>query len=99
MDFLGVTSGVKPVLTLDLYLILEKWQFNISEVEYLGMIVKPGQLAMDPVKLDEIAAWLTPTKVKEVHAFLDFINFYYQFIPDYSTIAYPLLTLIKKDNC
>ena len=41
---------------LDLYLKLKKCQFNVSEVEYLGMIVKPGQLAMNPVKLNSIAA-------------------------------------------
>ena len=51
---------------LDLRLKLEKCQFASSEVEYLGMIVKPGQLTMDPVKLDGITSWPTPTKVKEV---------------------------------
>ena len=51
---------------VDLYLKLEKCQFDIPEVEYLGMIVKPSQLAMDPVKLDSIAAWPTPAKVKDV---------------------------------
>ena len=61
---------------LDLHLKLEKCKFATDEVEYLGMIVKPGQLAMDPVKLDGIASWPTPTKVKDVHSFLGFANFY-----------------------
>ena len=39
---------------LNLHLKLEKCQFNVPEVEYLGMIIKPGQLTMDPVKLDGI---------------------------------------------
>ena len=51
---------------LNLYLKLEKCQFNVSEVEYLGMIVKPGQLAMDPVKLNDITVWPTLTEVKDV---------------------------------
>ena len=51
---------------LDLHLKLEKCQFSIPEVEYLGMIVKPSQLAMDPIKLDGIATWPTPVKVKDV---------------------------------
>ena len=51
---------------LDLHLKLEKCQFASLEVEYLDMIVKPGQLAMDPVKLDGIASWPISTKVKEV---------------------------------
>ena len=74
---------------LDLHLKLEKCQFNVPEVKYLGMIIKPGQLAMDPMKLDGIATWLTPAKVKDVRSFLSFANFYCWFIPDYSTIAPP----------
>ena len=81
---------------LDLHLKLEKCQFASLEVKYLNMIVKPGQLAMDPVKLDRIASWPTPTKVKEVQSFLGFANFYCHFIPDYSTIAHPSLTLPRK---
>ena len=83
---------------LDLHLKLEKCQFNVPEVEYLGMIVKPSQLAMDPVKLNGIAAWPTPAKVKDMRSFLGFTNFYRRFIPDYSTVARPLLDLTKKDN-
>ena len=51
---------------LDLHLKLEKCKFATNEVEYLGMIIKPGKLAMDPVKLDGIASWATPTRVKDV---------------------------------
>ena len=83
---------------LDLHLKLEKCQFTSWEVEYLGMIVKLGQLAMDPVKLNGIASWPTPTKIKEVQFFLGSANFYCRFIPDYATIACPLLDLIKKDH-
>ena len=60
------------------------------------MIVKPGQLAMDPVKLDGIASWPTPTKVKDVCSFLGFANFYQRFIPDYSNVARPQINLTKK---
>ena len=82
---------------LDLHLKLEKCKFTTDEVEYLGMIVKPGQLAMDPVKLNGIAAWPTPTKVKDVRSFLSFANFYRCFIPDYSNVARPLIDLTKKN--
>ena len=62
------------------------------------MIVKPSQLTMDPVKLNGIAAWPTPAKVKDVQSFFGFTNFYHWFIPDYSTVTCPLLNLTKKDN-
>ena len=82
---------------LDLHLKLKKCKFTTDEVEYLGMIVKPGQLAMDPVKLDGITSWPTPTKVKDVRSFLSFANFYQRFIPDYSNVARPLIDLTKKN--
>ena len=85
------------MVELDLHLNLEEYTFAASEVEYLGMIVKPGQLAMDPVKLNGIAHWPTPSKVKDVHSFLGFANFYCQFIPNYSTIACSLIDLTKKN--
>ena len=83
---------------LNLHLKLEKCQFDVPEVEYLRMIIRPDQLAMDPVKLNGITAWPTPAKIKDVRSFLGFANFYRQFIPDYSTVARPLLDLTKKDN-
>ena len=61
---------------LNLHLKLEKCKFATDEVEYLGMIVKLGKLAMDPIKLDGIASWPIPTRVKDVRSFLGFANFY-----------------------
>ena len=50
----------------DLYLKPKKCEFNKTKLEYLGMIVEEGKLAMDPVKLGGIRDWPTPTKMKEV---------------------------------
>ena len=83
---------------LDLYLKLEKCSFNIFEVEYLRMIVKPGSLTMDPVKVAGIIDWPTPATVKDVCSFLGFSNFYQHFVPHYSDVARPLLDLTKKTH-
>ena len=88
---------LQPMTELDIHLKLEKCRFATTEVEYLGMIVKPGQLAMDPVKLDGIASWPTPEKVKDIRSFLGFANFYRRFIPNYSNVARPLIDLTKKN--
>ena len=88
---------LQRMMDLDLHLKLEKCTFAATEVEYLGMIVQPGQLAMDPVKLDGIAKWPPPMKVKDVRSFLGFANFYRRFIPDYSNVAQPLINLTKKN--
>ena len=65
------------MVELDLHFKLEKCTFTTSKVEYLGMIVKSGQLAMNPIKLNRIAHWPTPSKVKDVCSFLGFANFYH----------------------
>ena len=81
-----------------LFLKPEKCTFDSQEVEYLGMIIRPGQVAMDPAKLKGISEWQTPSTVKEVRSFLGFCNFYRHFISHYSDLARPLLDLTKKDT-
>ena len=60
----------------DLYAKWEKSYFDITEVEFLGMIIHPKQIAMDPAKLKGIAEWPAPTTIKQVQSFLGFGNFY-----------------------
>lgn len=81
----------------DLFLKPEKCVFKASEVEFLGLIIRPDELAMDPTKLNGIQQWPTPTTVKAVRSFLGFGNFYRRFIPRFSEIARPLNDLTKKD--
>ena len=52
---------------------------------------------MDPIKVQGIRDWPTPTSVKEVRAFLRFTNYYHHFVPKYSFTAKPLNNLLKKD--
>jgi hypothetical protein len=80
-----------------LFLKPEKCTFDAEEVEYLGMIIKPGHVTMDPAKLDGIRDWPIPTTVKETQSFLGFCNFYWNFISHYSDLAHPLIDLTKKD--
>jgi len=83
---------------LSLFLKPSKCQFHQKEVEYLGMIVGNGNVHMDPVKVEGITQWLTPSCVKDVHSFLGFCNFYHTFIPDFSNIARPLNDLTCKNR-
>src|SRR5713226_9697707 len=64
----------------DLFLKPEKCDFEHAEIEYLGLRLRPGHVAMDPVKLAGIANWPTPHCLREVHSFLGFAGFYRRFI-------------------
>jgi hypothetical protein len=81
----------------DLYLKPEKCDFEKDEIEYLSMIIKPGEVRMDPGKVVAVKDWPTPTMLKEVQAFIGFANFYCRFIQDFATLARPLHDLTKKD--
>lgn len=82
----------------DLYLKPEKCSFDVQEVEFLGLIIHPNHLAMDPTKLNRVCDWKTPTTVTEVQSFIGFANFYRKFINHFSDLARPLLDLTKKDT-
>ena len=77
---------------------LEKCIFCTPQAEYLGLIVGEGQISMDPVKLMVINDWKSPMSVSAVRSFMGFCNFYRKFIPDFSNIVQPLLSLTKKNT-
>ena len=93
---------VQKVLTAlqmeDLQLSLEKSEFHKQEIDFLGYIIHPRELGMDPNKVTAIQEWPEPKTVKEVQAFLGFANFYRRFIEKYSQKATPLTNLTKKDQ-
>ena len=60
----------------DLYLTLAKCAFDQTEVEYPGLIVKDGEVLMDPTKLKAVEQWEPPKLVKAVRSFIVFCNFY-----------------------
>jgi hypothetical protein len=60
-----VDHVLKKLRDNDLYLKPEKCRFHQKEVEYLGVIVGKGHVRMDPVKVQGITNWPTPTNLKE----------------------------------
>nr|VWO97963.1 BZIP domain-containing protein [Ganoderma boninense] len=81
----------------DLYLRPEKCEFERTEIEYLGLIIRQGEVGMDPVKVKAVASWPTPKNLRDVRGFLGFANFYRRFIQDFAKRARPLNDLTKKD--
>ena len=71
----------------DLHLKLAKCAFDQTEVEYLGLVVRNGEVLMDPTKLKVVEQWEPPKSVKAVRSFIGFCNFYQKFIPHFSTIT------------
>ena len=60
----------------DLFFKAKKCEFWKQKIEYLGLVVQEGKLAMDSAKFKGILEWPTPKTVKEVQSFLGSGNFY-----------------------
>jgi len=80
----------------ELYLKTEKCEFEAQKLEYLGVIITPDSIEMDPIKLKGIKEWPVPQTTKNMQQFIGFCNFYRKFIHNYAKIAQPLNSLMRK---
>ena len=81
-----------------LYAKLEKCYFDQRQVEFLGFLVSPNGITMDPQKVSSLLSWEPPESVQDVQCFLGFANFYRTFIQDFSSIAVPLNVLPQNSS-
>jgi len=81
-----------------LFLHPEKCEFYRKWIEYLGLVILENKVEMDPVKVAGVRDWPTLENWTDVQAFIGFVNFYYRFIRDFSTIARPLFDLTRSDK-
>ncbi|KAK3288772.1 hypothetical protein CYMTET_3761 [Cymbomonas tetramitiformis] len=77
--------------------------FAAVGVEFLGFLLRSGRMEPHSAKVAAIKALPTPKDVRGVRAVLGFMNFYRVMVarvgkPDYSTLAYPLNALLRKDD-
>uniref|UniRef100_A0A8C7Y809 ribonuclease H n=1 Tax=Oryzias sinensis TaxID=183150 RepID=A0A8C7Y809_9TELE len=93
---------VRQVLTRllenQLFVKLEKCEFHVDHVQFLGYIIEPGHIRPDPAKIEAVANWEPPSSRKKLQQFLSFANFYRRFIRNYSSIAAPLTRLTSTSQ-
>ena len=77
---------------------LAKCQFEVPRVEFLGYVVGKEGVSMDPEKTQVVRDWNPLKTVKQLQAFLGFINFYQKFIRGTAEKSLPLSELTKKDQ-
>jgi hypothetical protein len=93
---------VNEVLTIleenNLYLNINKCEFEQDHIDFLGVCVENNQVKMEEGKVDKVKNWTPPRNLKEVWRFLGFTGYYRYFIKGYSAIAKPLLELTKQST-
>lgn len=82
----------------NLQLDIDKCEFDVTRIKYLGLIISVNGIEMDPEKVEVIQNWQTPASVKDVLQFTGFTGFYRRFIADYSRITRPLNELSKGET-
>ncbi|XP_057820856.2 uncharacterized mitochondrial protein AtMg00860-like [Cryptomeria japonica] len=79
----------------NLYANFSKCSFGETSISYLGYIIDAHGVQVDPVKVEVLFKWPTPSNITELRSFLGLANFYHKFILHYSNIATPLHQLAK----
>ncbi len=81
-----------------LYAKLEKCEFVVTEVDFLGHRIIQEGLKMDDHKVKAIVDWEPPKSVPTLRSFIGFASFYHKFIKNFVKIAAPLTNFLKKST-
>ncbi|KAI2644234.1 Transposon Tf2-6 polyprotein [Labeo rohita] len=93
-----VRAVLKRLIHHQLYAKEEKCQFHQEKISFLGYVISPAGVAMDETKVNAVRNWPQPKTLKELQRFLGFSNFYRRFIRNFSTVAAPLTSMVKKGS-
>jgi hypothetical protein len=74
-----------------------KVKFATSQLSFLGHIIAPSGVSVDPERTSYIRGFPPPRDVKGVVRFVGMMNYFHKFIPRFTERAAPLNLLRKKD--
>ena len=76
---------------------LSKCHFCLPNIHFLGHVVGRDGIHPDPEKVEKVRNYPIPKDLKQLRAALGLFSYYRKFVKDFSKIARPLYTLLKKD--
>ncbi|KAM7281438.1 uncharacterized protein ISCGN_006045 [Ixodes scapularis] len=74
----------------------KKCKFGRGEVSYLGHVVGQGMRRPQELKVQAIKEFPLPQTKKDLMSFIGVVNYYHQYIPQFSEKASPLTDALKK---
>ncbi len=95
-------THVKEVLDklckVDLQINIDKCKFKIQKISFLELLIFINDLQINSRKVDVIWSWEVSRLLTHVQIFIDFCNFYWWFIKNFSKIIQLMIKLIRKDH-
>ena len=74
----------------------EKCEFHTSTLSFLGFVILPTGISMDPDRIAAIVEWPAPENIHDIQDFLGFANFYHRFVDGFSRVVSPITILLRK---
>lgn len=94
----NLTECLRRLKDHDLHLNLKKCSFLQTQIEYLGHVIQHNKISKSPAKIQAINTMPRPSTADDVRRFLGMITYYARFIPEMSSITYPLRQLLQKNR-
>jgi hypothetical protein len=82
-----------------LYAKLEKCEFLLDNVSFLGHVISGEGVAVDLEEVKVVVEWTRPTSMFEIQSFLGFAGYYRCFTEGFSKLSGPLTALTRKNAC
>ena len=79
-----------------LHIALEKCEFFVSEINFLGYTVSSSGITPTTEKIEALNNFALPTEYAGLRRFIGMIGFYRRFIPNFADIAEPLYQLMSQ---
>ena len=76
----------------------EKFKLNRPTVSFMGHVLTPSGLQVDPAKVEAIRSMPPPTDKKGVQRLLGMITYLAKFVPEFSEKTAPLRALLDNNN-
>jgi hypothetical protein len=81
-----------------LYTKLNKCEFWLKEVSFLGHLISKGGISVDPSKVKDALSQNKSQNVSDIRSFLGLIGYYRRFIEVFCKISKPMTELLEKEK-
>ncbi len=81
---------------IDLQIDINKCEFHVQKIIFLELLMLIEELKMNSRKIQAVIDWSTLNNLTQMQFFIDFWNFYWCFIKNFSKIVCSMIQLIQK---